>query len=121
MKAGARANGGIDTVFFHVTKACNLRCQYCYFSAARRQPDELSTDEIQRLWPDVTRLRPRKLVFTGGEPLLRADLQGLVLAFAEADASHAIQRCLNTNGHLLTRAFVRGVKSCLVVATSTPR
>lgn len=92
----------IKTIFLHVTKACNLRCVYCYFSANRPLPDEMATNEFGRLWGGIVSIRPRKVVFTGGEPLLRPDLFELLRGLREADADHHILRCLNTNGHLVT-------------------
>lgn len=89
----------LQNVFLHVTKACNLRCSYCYSSARRALPDELTTDELKALWPGMVRLRPAKVVFTGGEPLLRPDLVDLLRAFEDVDAEHRVLRCLNTNGH----------------------
>lgn len=47
-------------------------------------------------------LRAHKVVFTGGEPLLRSDLLDLLRALRAADPNHHLLRCLNTNGHLVT-------------------
>lgn len=93
----------LQNVFLHVTKACNLRCAYCYFSADRALPNELSSTEFATLWPELVELAPRKVIFTGGEPLVRADLVDLLSGLREADAQHRIIRCLNTNGHFLTK------------------
>ena len=50
----------LRNVFLHVTKACNLRCAYCYFSASRPLPGEMTTEEFARLWPEMVALRVRK-------------------------------------------------------------
>jgi MoaA/NifB/PqqE/SkfB family radical SAM enzyme len=92
----------LRNVFLHVTKACNLRCAYCYFSARKPLPDEMSTEEFTRLWRDMVTLRPEKVVLTGGEPLLRSDILDLLRGLKEADSEHHVLRCLNTNGHLVT-------------------
>src|SRR5205085_7212522 len=55
----------------------------------------------------VVRLAPRKVVFTGGEPLLRADILELLACLRAADADHKVLRCLNTNGHLVTKELAR--------------
>lgn len=94
----------VKTVFLHVTKACNLRCSYCYFSADRPMPGEMTAAEYARLWPDLAELAPGKLVFTGGEPLLRPDLLELLRGFRAADAGRRTRICLNTNGHLVDEA-----------------
>jgi MoaA/NifB/PqqE/SkfB family radical SAM enzyme len=92
----------LQNVFLHVTKACNLYCKYCYFSASKPLPDEMTTDDFMRIWPRMVKLRPQKVVFTGGEPLLRPDILDLLRGLKEADPEHYIIRCLNTNGHLVT-------------------
>jgi MoaA/NifB/PqqE/SkfB family radical SAM enzyme len=97
----------VKTIFLHVTKACNLHCGYCYFSARRPLPDEMATEAYGLLWPEMVALRPGKLVFTGGEPLLRPDVLELLADLRASDPEHRIQRCLNTNGHLVTPNLAR--------------
>ncbi len=97
----------LRNVFLHVTKACNLHCSYCYFSARKPLPDEMTTEGFTRLWRDMVALRPQKVVFTGGEPLLRSDILDLLRGLKEADPEHHVLRCLNTNGHLVTPELAR--------------
>lgn len=97
----------LQNVFLHVTKACNLHCSYCYFSARKPLPDEMTTAEFTRLWPEIVAVRPQKVVFTGGEPLLREDILDLLRGLRDADPEHHILRCLNTNGHLVTPELAR--------------
>lgn len=97
----------LKNIFLHVTKACNLRCVYCYFSAREPLPDEMTTEEFARLWTDFAAVRPQKIVFTGGEPLLRADILDLLNGLCQADKEHCILRCLNSNGHLVTKELAQ--------------
>lgn len=99
----------IHKVFLHVTKACNLRCGYCYFSAGKPAADELATHEYARLWPQLVALGPEKVVLTGGEPLLRPDLLTLLRDLRDAEPEHQILRCLNTNGLLVTPELAGGL------------
>ena len=92
----------LDTVFLHVTKACNLRCAYCYFSADKPLFDELGLEEFAGVWPQLVAVRPQKVVFTGGEPLLRPDLLDLLRGLRDADPAGFVRRCLNTNGVRMT-------------------
>lgn len=92
----------LRTVYLHVTRACDLRCSYCYFAASRPMPNEMSAGELAPVWPQLVALRPQKVVFTGGEPLLRPDLLDLMRSLRTADPNHRVLRCLNTNGHLVT-------------------
>ncbi|HUP99615.1 MAG TPA: GTP 3',8-cyclase MoaA [Aeromicrobium sp.] len=81
-----------------LTDRCNLRCQY-YMPAEGLDwiPDEdtLTDDEVIRLVGiAVTRLGVREVRFTGGEPLLRKGLAGIVAATHQLGARTAI----TTNG-----------------------
>lgn len=100
----------IRNAFLHLTKACNLACDYCYFSARSRLPGEMSTSEWARVWPDLVAVGPTKAIFTGGEPLLRDDLIDLLGGLRDADPEHRVERCLNTNGRLVTDAFAEELR-----------
>lgn len=68
-------------VYWETTLACGLACRHCRASAiAERNPLELSTEEGFRLLDAVTGFgRPYPhVVFTGGDPLRREDLEELV-------------------------------------------
>ncbi len=73
-------------VYWEMTNACDLACRHCRASAmAQRSPLELTLEEGQRLLDDITGFgRPYPhVVFTGGDPLLRPDLEELVGAATE--------------------------------------
>ncbi|MFJ7963917.1 GTP 3',8-cyclase MoaA [Streptomyces sp. NPDC096324] len=65
-----------------LTDKCNLRCTYCMPEEGLQwlaKPDLLTDDEIVRLIEiAVTRLGIEEVRFTGGEPLLRPGLPGIV-------------------------------------------
>jgi AdoMet-dependent heme synthase len=68
-------------VIWETTRACALKCIHCRADAiARRDPDELSTDEGKRLIDRVAAFGnpPPILVLTGGDPLRRPDVAELV-------------------------------------------
>ena len=88
-----------DTIYFHVTKKCNLHCSYCYFSAGEPMDKELSTEEALSILEYAFLLNPKRLVFTGGEPLLRKDI--LKLAKLLKNVRNKIQLCITTNGTLI--------------------
>lgn len=56
---------------------CNLACDYCTISPEMR-PRALATADVVRALREGRRLGFDTVSFTGGEPTLRADLQGLV-------------------------------------------
>ena len=67
------------TVAWEVTRACALACVHCRASAIpRRDPRELSTHEAFRLIDQVVDVGRPILVVTGGDPLMRDDLEELL-------------------------------------------
>jgi cyclic pyranopterin phosphate synthase len=91
-----------------VTDRCQFRCTYCmprevfgrdFVFMPREQL--LSFEELARLARIFTGLGVRKLRLTGGEPLLRRDLDKLVAMLAAIDGVQDI--ALTTNGALLAR------------------
>jgi AdoMet-dependent heme synthase len=88
-------------VAWNLTKRCNLACAHCYISAGSWQAtsDELSTGECLRILDEVLDVSPNPmLILTGGEPLLREDLEVLV----ERASSRGATVVVGTNGTRLT-------------------
>src|SRR5437762_3694906 len=82
-----------------VTDRCNLRCQYCmpeeeYVWLPRE--DLLTFEEIARLVDAFVAGGVSRLRLTGGEPLLRRDLDSLVAILARKEAVKDL--ALTTNG-----------------------
>jgi cyclic pyranopterin phosphate synthase len=87
-----------------VTDRCNFRCVYCMpkevFGRDHRFLDRrelLTFEEIARVARVFTEAGVRKLRITGGEPLVRRDLERLIALLAELD----VDLTLTTNGSLL--------------------
>lgn len=91
-----------------VTDRCNLRCRYCMprevfgadFAFVERS-ELLTFEEITRVVAAATRLGVSELRLTGGEPLLRRDLDRLVAMLRAIPALEDI--AMTTNGVLLDR------------------
>jgi cyclic pyranopterin phosphate synthase len=90
-----------------VTDRCNFRCTYCMprdvFGPDYQFLDRselLTYEEIARLVRAFARLGVTKIRLTGGEPLLRRQVERLVAMIAEIDGITDI--ALTTNGSLLT-------------------
>src|SRR5690349_10448379 len=88
-----------------LTDRCNLRCTYCMPAEGMAWlpgPDLLTDDEVGRLVRvAVSRLGVTEVRFTGGEPLLRRGLVGIVAAAAALRPRPRLS--LTTNGIGLTR------------------
>jgi GTP 3',8-cyclase len=89
-----------------VTDRCNFRCTYCmpldrYEWIDRKEI--LSFEEIVRVAGIFLRLGVEKIRLTGGEPLLRKDLERLV---EQLNQLNPTELCLTTNGSALAdKAF----------------
>ena len=95
-----------------VTDRCNFRCSYCMpksiFDKAHAylpQSALLSFEEITRLAQAFVAHGVRKIRLTGGEPLLRKNLEVLVaqLASLRTPEGEPLELTLTTNGSLLGR------------------
>ncbi len=89
-----------------VTDRCNLRCPYCMprevFGSAHRflaRAELLSFEEIARFARIAATQGVRKIRLTGGEPLLRRELDVLVAMLARIDGVEEL--ALTTNGTAL--------------------
>jgi len=99
-----------------VTDRCNFRCRYCMpkevFGAAYQflpRAEILSFEEITKVAQVFAALGTRKLRLTGGEPLVRRDLEQLVSALAAIPGIEDI--AMTTNGSLLTAAKAQALKT----------
>ena len=91
-----------------VTDRCNFRCRYCMPKEIFNRDYEflardflLSFEEITRLVRVFADLGVDKIRLTGGEPLLRRDLEHLIEMLAAVDGIEDLT--LTTNGSLLAR------------------
>lgn len=80
------------------TYACNLSCAHCLSSSGRRDPDELSTDEIKAIIDELERMQVFYVNVGGGEPTVRPDFWELV----DYAVDHSVGIKFSTNGHRLT-------------------
>ncbi len=91
----------VDYVRLSVTDRCNLRCTYCMSEDMQFLPkqDLLTLEEMDRLVSLLVRRGVRHIRLTGGEPLMRRGLQGLVNGISRHLQSGALQELtLTTNG-----------------------
>ena len=92
----------LGTLRLSVTDRCNLRCAYCMPEDEYVWlPDEsiLAVDEIERVARAFVALGVRELRITGGEPLLRAELDTIVARLVGL----GVEVALTTNGVLFAR------------------
>lgn len=95
-------------VVWNVTRACNLHCLHCYaHSDGRRAPDELSTAEGRAVIDDLVAFGAPVLLFSGGEPLCRRDINALI----EYAVGRGMRAVLSTNGTMIDATAAKRLKT----------
>src|SRR5436305_13389670 len=84
-------------VHFEVTLRCNARCSFCDYW---KTSPEARQDELRSFADAARYFKPMLVTFTGGEPLLRRDLEELVAAVDRAVRLKYVT--LITHGGMLT-------------------
>jgi GTP 3',8-cyclase len=94
----------IDYIRISVTDRCNLRCLYCMPPGGLKPLDHrdiLRYEEIARFLRVAVHTGVRKIRITGGEPLMRKNITGLIKMIKSIEGIR--QLSLTTNGILLER------------------
>ncbi len=98
-----RLGRGLDDLRISVTDRCNFRCPFCMPKEGTYEflprAEILDYEEVARLAGVFADLGVRKIRLTGGEPLLRNDVEVLVGLLAGSDRFDDL--ALTTNGWLL--------------------
>lgn len=88
-----------DTINYHFTSACNMRCQYCF--AGFTDCHKLSTEEQKAIIRTIAEVplsslstKPRRINFVGGEPTIYPYLDELILEAAR----YGMRASIVTNG-----------------------
>jgi GTP 3',8-cyclase len=82
-----------------LTPRCNLKCIYCHKEGETSPKGEIKGETVVNVAMAAADLGFRSIKFTGGEPLMRADLEDIISQMPELNIS------LTTNGtYLSTRA-----------------
>lgn len=95
-------------IVWNVGRRCNLRCIHCYSqSLDQAYAGELNHAEGVALIEDLAAFGVPVILFSGGEPLLRPDLIGLI----ELACRRGIRAVLSTNGTLMTTSLAHRLKA----------
>jgi cyclic pyranopterin phosphate synthase len=96
----------VDYVRMSVTDRCDFRCVYCMAEDMTFLPRQqiLSLEEIHQLAERFVALGTKKIRLTGGEPLVRAGIVGLVRSIAALPGLREL--CMTTNGSQLDKLAV---------------
>ena len=103
-------------IFWELTKTCNLSCKHCRAEAVEgNEPDQLNTLEARRFIDSLTDfVEAPILIFSGGEPLCREDIFGLLILAKEK----GLRTALASNGTLIKEEMARRIKEAGVSRVS---
>ena len=83
---------------WELTYGCNLACVHCLSSSGRRDPGELSTEQVFALVDELQRLQVFYVNIGGGEPTIRPDFYDIVDRCVE----RGVGVKFSTNGSTMT-------------------
>lgn len=86
----------LEVLYIELTGKCNFQCVHCGNEPHCRS--HLDTGLIERVMKEFDALGGKKLILTGGEPLLHPGLENIL----ELASSHGYRTKLSTNGSLLS-------------------
>lgn len=105
---GQMPKGVLRVLAWETTKACTLACPHCRASAVEnRNPEELTTEEGYRMLESAANAGKCIIILSGGEPLLRQDLE--LLAAKAVELGHKPVVSCN-DGFLLTDERIKSLK-----------
>jgi hypothetical protein len=94
----------LDQIYFYATMECNARCYHCYQptikvenSPQRHKTGQVSKEVFLVLVKKTLPLGLKRVKITGGEPLLRSDLEDIIKGIRKNGVDVAIE----TNGFLI--------------------
>jgi MoaA/NifB/PqqE/SkfB family radical SAM enzyme len=90
----------VATIDFHVTSECNQECPYCWGPQGFENPVDTAT--ARAIITRIAELGIQRIVFTGGDPILRGDVGELI----DLGKSSGLEVALSTTGDELTREFL---------------
>ena len=94
-------------VGIEITRRCNLTCPHCFTSSGGRAQPQMSAQQLEDLLRRLPGAGCNTVSFSGGEPLLRKDLERLMLAGRDAGVR---TYSLVTNGRICTRSRAKQLR-----------
>ena len=91
------------TIDYHVTSRCNQECEYCW-GPQDFEETEVDTKTAAAIVRKIAQSGAQRIVFTGGDPILRPDI-GMLIRLAKQEG---LESALSSTGDELTQGFVRG-------------
>lgn len=101
----------LKSIRISVTSKCNFDCVYCHQEGIEKSRSEMTADEIVRIVNVTAQHGVKKVKLTGGEPLLRRDIEEIVERVANVQGITEVS--MTTNASLLSKKSERLMKAGL--------
>jgi radical SAM protein with 4Fe4S-binding SPASM domain len=94
-------------VVWNITRRCNLKCVHCYNDSGAGKPcHEVAHEKAKAVLDDLAAFGVPSVLFSGGEPLMRPDLFGLI----EHAVAKGLRTVISTNGTLIAKDEAKAIK-----------
>ncbi len=101
-------------IAWEITRRCPLKCRHCRAGAMNLQyENELTTEECLRVIDSLAEAKPM-IIWTGGEPMLRADILDLIAHAREKGLRSVLAPC----GSLVTAERLTALRDAGITACS---
>jgi MoaA/NifB/PqqE/SkfB family radical SAM enzyme len=90
--------GGPLCTSFEITRRCNARCRHCHLGVPIKEEKQAGPERFAEICRDI---KPLVILVSGGEPLIRKDVEDVVAALADPGGPPYV--AMTTNGWLLDK------------------
>ena len=108
----SRPSWPLNTIYFYLTKGCNLRCRHCWITPKFQGDDQsypsLAPDLFRSILEQAKPLGLSSLKFTGGEPLIHPQITELLDHVQTENLPLAVE----TNGVACTPELAGKIRAC---------
>ena len=96
-----------DTIFFEITRECNLTCKHCLNNSGKRLPQEFSNKQLNSIIRDICTAGVQEIRFTGGEPLMVSN----IFEYISKIRGYGLRVSIGTNGTLIDNNIAQKLAS----------
>lgn len=100
----------IRSTAIDITNKCNFRCLHCYnYSGDHHRENEMSDEELIKVFDEIARLNPDSICFCGGETLLRINLVYKLCDLVKS-IDNNISLNMVSNGYFMNKEIASNLK-----------
>lgn len=99
-------------VSFEITHRCNLKCTHCCIDAdeAISNTNDLTTDNIKEILKKIVEWNPKKILLSGGEPMIRPDFFEIITYLRNIYSGKIV---ISTNGTCINYKNIDDLVRCV--------